>query len=168
MTGTFNAYAAPRTRVTRLLASASPGDSTIKVATGLDYQAGDQLGLPATNVNVYDSETVTVASYAEVSGEGIITLTSALQGYHFGAATSTAADYGGVDMRGEVLQLTSHVSITNTQESPTTFRNWAVIISDFTDQNDGNIYSGTCNIEHISIQGVSQEGASAILRIDGA
>ena len=123
------------------------------MASGLDYQEGDQLGLPATNVNVYDSETVTVSSYDDTTGEGIITLTSALQGYHFGAATTTAGDYGGVDMRGEVLQLTSHISITNSQESPTTFRDWAVIVSDFADPTDvdGRVYLGTVDIDHISI-----------------
>ena len=58
-------------------------------------------------------------------------------------------------MRGEVLQLTSHISITNSQESATTFRNWAVIVSDFTDPNDGKLYLGSVDIDHISIQGLS-------------
>ena len=62
---------------------------------------GDKLGLPATNVDVYDSETVTVSAYDEVNG--VITLDAPVTGYHFGAAVSTAADYSGIDMRGEVL-----------------------------------------------------------------
>ena len=104
------------------------------LAADLDYEEGDELGLPATNVNVYDSETVTVSSYDSTTG--VITLNSAVQGYHFGAADSTAANYGGVDMRGEVLQLTSSIAITNTRDEEDTPRNWAVIISDFTDPFD--------------------------------
>jgi hypothetical protein len=33
------------------------------VATGLDYKNGDKLGLPATNIDPYNSETVIVESY---------------------------------------------------------------------------------------------------------
>ena len=153
VTGTMNAFGKQRTRVTRLLKSAQPGDMTITVAINLDYQEGDQLGLPATNVNVYDSETVTVQSYEPASG--VITLTSPVQGYHFGAATSTEDAYGGIDMRGEVLQLSSSISITNQQEAPGTFRNWAVIVADFTDPNDFEYYAGTVEIDNISIQGLS-------------
>jgi hypothetical protein len=52
------------------------------VDTGLDFVQGDKLGLPATNVQMYDSETVTVADYDPETG--IVTLTEELQGYHFG------------------------------------------------------------------------------------
>jgi len=52
------------------------------VDTGLDYVKGDKLGLPATNVEVLDSETVVVESYD--SDSGLVTLTEPLKGYHFG------------------------------------------------------------------------------------
>jgi len=49
--------------MTRLLFPAYPGDDRLWVEPGLDYEAGDRLGLPATNVKVHDSETVEVQSY---------------------------------------------------------------------------------------------------------
>ena len=35
-----------------------------------------------------------------------------MRGYHFGAAKSTADDYSGVDMRGEVMLLSRDINIT--------------------------------------------------------
>jgi hypothetical protein len=82
VTGKLNLFGTPRTRVTRLLDSAIPETNTLMVDTGLDYVNGDKLGLPATNVQIYDSETVTVESYDPNSG--LVTLTEPLKGYHFG------------------------------------------------------------------------------------
>jgi hypothetical protein len=82
VTGKLNLFGTPRTRVTRLLDSAHPSTNTLLVNTGLDFVHGDKLGLPATNVNAYDSETVTVADYDPETG--IVTLTEPLEGYHFG------------------------------------------------------------------------------------
>ena len=41
----------------------------------------------------------------------IITLDRHLDHYHWGDGTSTAADYNGVDMRGEVILLTRNVKV---------------------------------------------------------
>lgn len=83
MTGKLNMYGTQRTaRVTRLLDSALPGTNFLIVDTGLDYVNGDKLGLPATNVEVNDSETVIVEDYDPNSG--LITLTEPIRGYHFG------------------------------------------------------------------------------------
>jgi len=80
--GYLHLYGTPRTRVTRLLDSAYPQTTTLMVDTGLNFMEGDKLGLPATNVQMYDSETVTVADYDPETG--IVTLTEPLKGYHFG------------------------------------------------------------------------------------
>jgi hypothetical protein len=82
VTGKLNMFGAPRTRMTRLLDSAFPNTNTLMVDTDLDFVNGDKLGLPATNVQVHDSETVTVESYDPNSG--LIILTEPLKGYHFG------------------------------------------------------------------------------------
>jgi len=87
--------------MTRLLRSGHPGQDFLMVDTDLDYQNGDMLGLPATNIDPYNSETVYVESYDSQSGQ--IMLAAPLKGYHFGASKSTADDYEGIDMRGEVL-----------------------------------------------------------------
>lgn len=51
----------------------------------------------------------TIESYS--TSTGIVTLTEALNFYHFGKAESTARDYEGVDMRGEVVLLSRNVRI---------------------------------------------------------
>lgn len=35
---------------------------------GLDFEAGDRLGLPSTNIDVFNSETVEVKSYDSETG----------------------------------------------------------------------------------------------------
>jgi hypothetical protein len=55
------------------------------------------------------SESATIQSYN--SATGVIVLTAPLLYYHFGRATSTAADYQGLDMRGEVILLTRNIVI---------------------------------------------------------
>ena len=68
--------------MTRLLDSAMPNTNHLIVDTGLDFVNGDKLGLPATNVDANQSETVIVESYD--TNSGLITLTENLKGYHFG------------------------------------------------------------------------------------
>ena len=70
--------------MTRLLDSALPNQSNLILEPGLDLVNGDKLGLAATNVQVYDSETVIVESYD--ANSGLVTLTEPLKGYHFGQA----------------------------------------------------------------------------------
>jgi hydrogenase maturation factor HypF (carbamoyltransferase family) len=49
--------------------------------------------------------------YSYDSATGIVTLTNALERYHWGHAVSTAEKYSGVDMRGEVILLTRNVRV---------------------------------------------------------
>lgn len=53
------------------------------------------------------SEYRTILSYVA----GIITLTEPLDHYHYGAYASTASEYDGVDMRGEVYLLSRNIKI---------------------------------------------------------
>jgi hypothetical protein len=68
VTGKVNMFGKPRTRVTRLLESVFPGQNILFVEANLDYQKGDKLGLPATNIDPYNSETVIVESYEPSGG----------------------------------------------------------------------------------------------------
>ena len=62
---------------------------------------------------------MTVESYDPLTG--IIDLVEPLERYHFGARESTEDQYSGIDMRGEVLLLSSNVNITaNTDSSSQT------------------------------------------------
>jgi len=51
------------------------------------------------NIKAYDNKT------------GLVTFDRPLQNYHWGANESTASDYNGVDMRGEVVLLSRNVKI---------------------------------------------------------
>lgn len=54
---------------------------------------------------------MTIDSYDPATG--IVTTVESLKHYHFGAATSTGdnGEFGGIDMRGEVLHMTRNIKI---------------------------------------------------------
>ena len=84
-------YGKSRSRMTRLLEVAKKGDTTVTVAKGLDWVAGELLGFAATAMNWQHGEQATIQSYN--SATGILVLTNPLQFYHFGNYESTAARY---------------------------------------------------------------------------
>lgn len=126
----------------------------------LDWKAGDYIGLPATNINPLNSETVILEDYNAESG--IAQLQTSLTGYHFGTAKSTANSYSGVDMRGEVLLLSRDVNITAStdSESRTTAHPtpWGcrVLVSDFFEPIDLEYRKGTIMMDNVSIFNCSQ------------
>lgn len=107
--GEIRMYGKSRSRMSRLLAEAQKGDQSVTVETGLDWVAGDQLGFAPTGLKHLEAETATIESYN--SATGALRLTTPLQYYHFGRAVSTAANYQGLDMRGEVVLLTRNIVI---------------------------------------------------------
>ena len=108
--GELKLYGKVRTfKMTRLLVSAKKGDTTITVEKALDLVKGDKIGLVATSYIHNANDVNDVESYDAATG--IITLKTALNFYHFGAAESTAAGYSGIDMRGEVLSLSRNLKI---------------------------------------------------------
>lgn len=104
-------YGKKRTfKMAKLAAPAKRGDTSITIdTTGLeiDLVEGDRIALSATEFEFDKGEDVFVSSYSD----GVIQLQTALLNYHWGAPESTAADYNGVDMRGEVLSLTRNIKI---------------------------------------------------------
>ena len=90
--------------MTRLLQVANKGDTQIYVEPGLDLAAEDRLGLLPTSYDADAVDDAVVSSYNETSG--LVTLNSSLQYYHYGASSSTADQYNGVDVRGEDVLLT--------------------------------------------------------------
>jgi hypothetical protein len=89
--GEVKMYGLPRSRMSRLLAEAQKGATTVTVETGLDWVAGDMLGFAATGLKHKEAESATILSYN--SATGIIVLTAPLEFYHFGRAVSTAENY---------------------------------------------------------------------------
>ena len=85
---------------TRLRETAYAGGDKLRVDAGLDWEAGEVIGIAATNMRTLDFDECTIASYD--SGTGEIVCEDDLNGYHFGDYSSTESDYG-VDMRAEVM-----------------------------------------------------------------
>lgn len=94
--------------MSRLTQTANIGDSSIYVETGLDWVAGDRIGLAPTAMVFNDTDYAVITTYDSTTG--IVNLDRALSAYHYGAATSTKSAYG-VDMRGEVLLLSRNILI---------------------------------------------------------
>lgn len=107
--GTVKMIGKARSRMSRLRAEAQKGALSLSVEAGLDWVAGDQIGLAPTATQWQHYEKATIASYNGITGA--LTLTAPLKYYHFGTATTTATNYQGLDMRGEVILLTRNIVI---------------------------------------------------------
>lgn len=79
------------------------------MATGLDWRAGDEIAFPPSTLRFNDTDYAKIVSYNSATGEVI--LDRKLLAYHYGAATSTAAQYNGVDIRNEVYMFSRNVKI---------------------------------------------------------
>lgn len=102
-----------------------------------------------------------VESYDPFSG--VVTLTEPLKGYHYGHPKTTAGQFSGVDMRGEVLLLTSNVNVTASTDStsmtlayPRPF-GCQILVSDFFEPADFTYRYGEINLDNISVFNCSQE-----------
>jgi hypothetical protein len=110
VTGKFQAYGMPRAnKMSRLTQPALRFSTTIFVQPGLDWKAGDMLGLMPTSYDNHATDDVTIVTYNNVTGQ--ITFATPLNYYHFGAPQSTGNLYSGVDIRGEVVLLSRNVRI---------------------------------------------------------
>jgi hypothetical protein len=66
------------------------------------------IGIAATNMQADDYDECTIVSYD--SGTGKVKCSKKLKGFHYGAFTSSEADYG-VDMRAEVWLMDRNIRI---------------------------------------------------------
>jgi len=106
-------------KMTRLLAPALKGDTSITVEKGLDFVTGDRLGLLPTSTQNVASDDVTIVEYDATTGVAKIDRVRppadkngpGLSWYHWGDPVSTEKAYGNVDMRGEVVLLTRNIKI---------------------------------------------------------
>lgn len=141
--------------------------------TGLDWVAGDKLGLPATNTDPYNSETVEVATYD--ANTGVVTLSEPLKGYHFGDSRSTGDEYNGVDMRGEVLLLSSNVNVTASTDAASMTNAYPhpfgcqILVSDFFEPGTMEYRAGAIKFDNVAVYNCSQEHTEyAALRFEQA
>lgn len=110
-----------------------------------------------------DSDTAVITSYD--SSTGTLVLDRALSGYHYGAATSTAANYNGIDMRNEVYLLSRNVKIAGEDVQA-----WGcqVVTSDYVELS-GKIRKGNTYLNSVEIYNCSQYDTwKGALRFEGA
>jgi hypothetical protein len=94
--------------MTRLTETVFAGQNTAKVASGLNWQTGDKLYFAPTTMQQDHSDYLTIDSYNNANGE--LVLTENFKFYHWGQATApTAEEFGGLDMRGEVILLSRSI-----------------------------------------------------------
>ena len=162
VTGSVEMYGAKRSQFSRLTKPAQKGDRTLQVATGLDWKDGDKLGIFPTTLKYFEQDYAVVSAYD--ANTGVVTLDRPLDFYHYGAATSTAAKYGGVDMRGEVVLLTRNVKIVGNDTEA-----WGcqVVTSDFMEAND--VWrTGSLILDSVEIYNCSQyDTFKAAVRFEG-
>jgi hypothetical protein len=104
---------------TRLLAPAEKGATSITVEKGLDLVEGDRVALLPTSYDNVASDDCHIKAYDPATGVAQIDRSrdvkvdneAGLKYYHWGAEKSTADDYDGVDMRGEVLILSRNIKV---------------------------------------------------------
>lgn len=131
------------------------------MATDLDYRNGDKIGLPATNTDPHNSETVIVENYDPNSG--LITLTEPLRAYHYGADAWARQPSTPIDMRAEVLLLSSNVNITASTDAesmtPAYPRPYGcqVLVADFFEPSDFSYRQGEIRFDNVAIFNCSQE-----------
>lgn len=151
-TGLMSFHGKPRDRFSRLRRSIFKDNDQVLVETGLDWMVGDELFFATTNHQWEQSEYRTITAYDDVNG--IITVDTPFEFYHFGQEDSTAADFNGLDMRGEVRLLTRNVKIVG----EATNDKWGgnVLTMDRMEF-DGSMRIATTQFDNIEISGCSQE-----------
>lgn len=108
--GKMYMYGKARTgKLTRLHAEVFMDSTEITVESGLDWVAGDRIALGPTSYAHDRSEDNFVTAYDIETG--VVTLETPLKYHHWGKSVSTADEYNGVDMRGEVILLSRNIII---------------------------------------------------------
>lgn len=107
--GLVKMYGKDRDQMTRLRADVFKGDNSATVYPGLDWVEGDQVALLCTATQWTHTDYMTISSYD--SQTGVVVFNDTLKYYHYGTTKSTADDYSGIDMRGEVVLLTRNVRV---------------------------------------------------------
>lgn len=123
---------------------------------------GDELYFAPTNHQWTHSEYRTIVSYDSING--IVTLDTPFSFYHFGQEVSTAADFNGVDTRGEVRLLSRNVRVVGNDDGD----NWGGnILTTDRMEFDGTIRMGTTQFDNVEVAKCSQENTwNAAIRFE--
>jgi cell migration-inducing and hyaluronan-binding protein len=151
-------------KLTRLRAAAKIGDTKITVEPeNVDLVKDDRIALAATSFAADTGEMALVEEYDPATG--VVTLQSALKDYHFGAEASTAEQYNGVDIRGEVVSLSRNIKIVGGGPS-----SWGghIVTTDIV-ENDGTLRAGELRMDSVELDNLGQaDTEKAALRFEDA
>lgn len=165
--GLIKMFGQPRTgKLTRLHGEVSKDATEIIVEAGLDWVPGDRIALGPTSYTHDRSEDNFVTAYDILSGK--VTLLTPLKYHHWGKSTSTAGDYNGVDMRGEVILLSRSIVIAGED-----VESWGgqIVTSDTMEFVNGEIKmrTGMTFMDHVEIYNCSQwDTYKAAIRFENA
>lgn len=159
-------YGKYRDKFARLHSEVFKGDTIFYTIAGLDWVAGDRIAFAPTSYAHMLSEDNFINEYDRETGK--VTLESPLKYHHWGAAESTANDYNGVDMRGEIVMFTRSITIAGED-----VESWGgqVVTSDTLEYADGEIKyrHGQTFMDHVEIYNCSQANTyKAAIRFEGA
>lgn len=161
--GLISFYGAPRVARSRVLSPVAPKDTDIQVEPGLGWKTGDMIGLAPSTMNWWETDYGIITAYNNLTGKA--SLDRPMSWQHWGQATSTAADYSGVDMRGEVVLLSRNIQIVGNDTE-----DWGgqVVTSDFYEE-DGTLRSGLTLMDNVEIFNCSQRDTTmAAVRFEGS
>jgi len=132
----------------------------------LSWVPGDRIAIGPTSYNWDQSEQNWVEQYDIETGR--VTLRNNLTYHHWGAAQSTANDYNGVDMRGEVILFNRSIVIAGED-----IDSWGgqIVTSDTYEIMNGqlNFLTGQTILDHVEIYNCSQwDTFKSALRFESA
>ena len=149
--------------MSRLLLPAYRGHQNVVVDPNLDWVAGDKIYFAPTNMHPWHHEYMEIEEYNAATGE--ITLTEELEYYHYGADASIADQYGGLDMRGEVILLTRSIRIVGDSSN-----DWGctIVCSDLIEA-DRSIRTGIMIFDNVEVyRGGQEQTYKSAIRYEGA
>lgn len=152
-----------RDRMSRLKSPAAVGANYIIVEGGLDWAVGDEIYLAPTSFQNTHSDYRFISGYD--SGTGRVDFIEPLVHYHWGASSSTADDYNGLEMRGEVVLLSRNVRVVG---DPYDAWGGHIVTSDTVEV--GGVYrAGHMVLDNVEIYNCSQRNTyKSALRFEGA
>ena len=157
VTGKAGLFGLARDTRTILQETAFANDDEIRVEPGLDWVAGDYIGIITSNAQAFASESFRILSYD--SGTGVAVLDGELENSHFGDRESTGKDFGGLDFRSEVVLFTRNVRIEASLDdvSYSLQDAWGcrVLVADFFER-DWSHQKGHLELDYVEIFNCSQ------------
>jgi hypothetical protein len=120
------------------------------VEQNLDWVAGDKVYFAPTNHQPYHHEYMEIEEY--LPRTGLLKLTTAFEHYHFGG-DSTADQYSGIDVRGEVIMLSRNIKVIGDDTN-----DWgcAMVVSDRVEF-DKTVRIGRLVLENVEVYRGGQE-----------